>query len=352
MKTARIIAILALFCAVIAVLLWRNKEEMEAKASAPIALVPTVRTVTAEALALSESLVARGTIQAQNEVTVISETQGRATHVYVKLGDRVSAGTALVKVDTALKYSAYIAAKANFEKAKRDAERMSELRREQNASEAEAEGAELQYQNAKAQFIAAERQLRDARITSPIAGTVVERPVNVGTMILPGAPVATVVDVQSLKLRANVSEQDVLKLRVGEKVIVQADVYPDVSFEGAIAFIGLKADALHNYPVEITLKNSATHQLKAGMSAQIVFKSPPARPALLIPRLAVVGGVKNPAVYAVDSSGGVAVARLKSISVGAERGEYIEVLSGLQSGERIVAGGLNNVKNGGEIVVK
>ncbi|MCU0425471.1 MAG: efflux RND transporter periplasmic adaptor subunit [Candidatus Kapabacteria bacterium] len=352
MKTARTLALAVVVIGGIAFLLMRNKATMEAKAEQPIVLIPTVSTELVEEQALSENLEVQGSIQAQNEVVVIAETQGRITNIFTKLGDRVGQGSPLVKVDSVLKYSGYIVAKANYDKAKRDVERLRELRKENNASESELESAELGLQNAKAQFIAAERQLRDAVITSPIGGTVVERPVSLGTMIAPGTPVATIVDVSTVKLKANVPEQEVLKLRVGDKVRVRADVYPDAEFTGTVSFISIKGDAAHNYPIEVVLQNSGKYPLKAGMSAKMSRQTRESRQALMIPRLAVVGSVKSPSVFVVETEQGKMVAKLKNIVVGVENGTKVEVVSGLQRGERLVVNGQNNARAGAEVIVQ
>jgi RND family efflux transporter MFP subunit len=352
MKIARNIIIAALFLGGITFLLLRNKATMEAKASQPIMLIPSVTTQVAEVQNIAESLEVSGTIAAQNEVAVVSETQGRILAVYAKLGDRVQSGTPLAKVDTALKYSAYLVAKSTFEKAKRDVERLTQLRKENNASESELEGAELNVQNAKAQYIVSERQLRDAIITAPIAGTVVERSVSMGTMLTPGAPVATIVDVSTLKLRANMPEQEVLKLHVGDKVSVKADVYPDATFTGTVSFISIKGDAAHNYPIEVVLPNNAAHPIKSGMSARMSRQTHEERQAIMIPRLAIVGSIKLPSVYVVETENGKTIAKMKSIVLGVERGTNVEVVSGLQRSERLIVSGQNNVRNGAEVIVQ
>lgn len=333
-------------------LLLRNKATMEAKASQPIMLIPTVTTQIAEVQSIAENLEVSGTIAAQNEVAVVSETQGRVVAVYAKLGDRVQSGTPLAKVDTLLKYSAYLVAKSTFEKAKRDVERLTQLRKENNASESELEGAELNVQNAKAQYIVAERQLRDAIITSPISGTVVERSVSMGAMLTPGAPVATIVDVSTLKLRANMPEQEVLKLHVGDKVTVKADVYPDANFTGTVSFISIKGDAAHNYPIEVVLPNNSKYPLKSGMSARMSRQTREERQAIMIPRLAIVGSIKSPTVYVVETENGKTIAKMKSIVLGVERGTNVEVISGLQRSERLMVSGQNNVRNGAEVIVQ
>jgi RND family efflux transporter MFP subunit len=351
MKVLKIIIVVLLFGGGIAFLLMRNKATMEAKAEQPMSLTINVQTQAVEEQTLTENLVLNGTMYANNEVPVIAETQGRVIRVFASLGERVSAGSALAKVDTTLKYSSYLLAKNNLEKAKRDLDRLTALRKENNASDNELEGAELAYQNAKAQFIGAERQFSDALIKSPISGTVVERQVNIGTMVMPGMPVATVVDISTLKLRANVPEQAVLKLRNGEKVRVSVDVYPGVNFSGTIGFISVRGNDAHSYPIEVLLPNNSQHPIKSGMSAKIYIESKTPRTALMLPRLAIVGSSKQANVYVLEQDNGKTIAKQRQVTLGAEKGTNIEVISGIQRGERVVTVGQNNVRNGSEVVV-
>ncbi len=352
MKALKTIIVVLLLGGGITFLLMRNKATMEAKAEQPMNLAINVQAQSVEEQTLTESLTFSGTINANNEVPVMAETQGRAIKVYVSLGERVHAGSALVKVDTTLKYSSYLLAKTNMDKAKRDLDRLEALRKENNASENELEGAQLGYQSAKAQFIGAERQFQDAVIKSPISGTVVERQVSVGTMVMPGMPVATVVDISTLKLRANVPEQAVLKLRTGEKVRVSVDVYAGEKFTGTVAFISVRGNETHNYPIEVLLPNSSTHPIKSGMSAKIYLENKAPRTALMIPRLALIGSSKRASVYVVTQENGKTFAKERTIELGAEKGTNIEVLSGLERGERVITAGQNNVRNGSEVVVQ
>jgi RND family efflux transporter MFP subunit len=352
MNIVKTLLVIALFGGGIGYLLLRNKATMEAKAEQPLSLAISVTVKPVEEETLSESIDINGTLQANNEVPVIAETQGRVIKVYASLGEGIRAGSALVRVDTVLKYSAFLLATSNFDKAKKDLGRSEALRKENNASESEVETAQLVYQNAKAQYIAAERQFSDAVIKSPISGTIVERPVNVGSMVMPGTPVATVVDISTLKLRANLPEQDVLKLHVGDDVSVVADIYPTVKFHGKVAFVSVRGNEAHSYPLEVVLSNSVEHPLKSGMSAHIQREIRSFRKALMIPRLAVLGSTKEPSVYVIDQANGKTLSKLRKVRLGNERGTKIEVISGLQLGERVIVAGQNNTHDSTEVIVK
>jgi RND family efflux transporter MFP subunit len=326
--------------AIIGILLF-NRSRHAAEVGTPMLKdVPvTVATVTRQQVSETLSLV--GTITANNDVSVVSETQGRVTAVRAKVGDFVDARTVLIQVDDELKQAALTAAEVNYEKAKRDYERYQTLLKKNTITVAQLDASRLAFKSAESQYIVARRQFNDTRITTPIAGYVTARPVDIGTMVQPGMAVANVVDITTLKVRLNVAERDVFKLKEGDRVEVTTEVYPGVRFDGKIQSIASKGDEAHTYPVEVVLQNSRQHPLKAGMFGRVSFTSVNAEASLTIPRDALVGSIKEPKVFIVDGT----TARLRSIVVGEISGETLSVTGGLREGELVVVNGQNNLQD-------
>jgi RND family efflux transporter MFP subunit len=345
----KLIAGIATICvlALIVMTLIHNKAQSTAKAEAQreviTALPVTVATVDKGTLA--DVLALTGTIAANNDITVVSETSGRIKSVNVKVGDYVQAGTTLVQVDDELRQANLLSAQANFDKAKADFDRTEALHKEQAVADAQLDAARLGLKAAEAQLIIARRQMRDTRVSSPISGIITARPVDVGTMLQNGTPVATVVDISSLKVKVSVGEADVFKMKVGDQVTITTEVYPGVAFAGRIANISVKGDEAHTYPVEITLSNSKEHPLRAGMFARVAFTAIQPIVSPVIPREALLGSVKDARVYVVEGK----TARLRSIVVGAETDGKVSVLRGLREGETLVVNGQNNLRDGVEV---
>lgn len=297
---------------------------------------------------LSDALSIVGTIQSNNDVVVISETQGRTLKVFIKTGDFVHEGSVIAQVDDELKKAAYMTARVSFEKAKKDMERMEALFKEKNISDSDLEGARLQAAAAEAQFIAAQRTLNDTKIKAPISGIVADKFINPGTMVAPGSPVANIIDISKLKVRVNVPERDAFRLKTGEEVTLRTDVYPGTELHGKIESIGSKADNAHTYPVEIIIPNSLRNPLKAGMFAEVNFSgSSSGRKALTIPRIAIITSIKNPKIYVVENG----TAKLRDIVAGREVNRKIEVLGGLRSGEQVVVSGQNNLMDNAKVTI-
>ncbi len=322
-----------------------GKEESASKDQIATEVPVSVAIVKKEQLTSRLSLV--GTINANNDVNVISQTQGEVMAVYVKVGDFVKAGTVLVQVDDELKKSGMAAAEVNYQKAKRDLERNETLYQENSISALQLDAARFAFQSAENQLDIARRQLKDTRLSSPIAGTVNARMVDIGTMVSPGMTIANVVDISTLKVRVNVNESDAFQIKPGDKVEIATDVYPAQKFEGRIDNIASKADEAHTYLVEIKLANNPQYPLRAGMFARVSFTSIAPLEALVISRLALVGSVKNAQVYVVQNN----VAHLQAVVVGKESGDLIQILEGLQEGDTVVTNGQNNLADNTPVIV-
>jgi RND family efflux transporter MFP subunit len=299
---------------------------------------------------MTDSFSQVGTIVAYNDVAVVSETSGRVVKVNAEVGDFKPAGSVLVEVDSELREAAFKAAEVSYEKAKKDLERYEALYKEGSISDSQMEQARWSYQSTEAQYIVARRQLRDTKITTPISGIVTARYVNLGTMVM-GAPQATqianVVDISRLKVKVNVAEKDVIRLKVGEKVEVTTDVFPGSVFTGVIFSISSKGDDGHTYPVEVVLNNSHL-QIKAGMFGRVMFTPKISGAAIVIPRECIIGSIKNAALYVVKND----VAKLRPVVTGKEIGTNIEILSGLQEGEQIVVNGQNNLSDNAPVIIR
>ena len=347
MKRMKWIGILLLVAAATVFVLLRNRNRNEARIAQKIDVVPTVTVVAAHLGQIDENLALVGTVVASHDVMVVAETMGRVTAVRADVGDRVNAGTMLVQVDDELKLAAFKTAEVNYEKAKKDLQRYEALYKTNTVTDSEIESARLACKAAEAQFIAGRRQFQDTRITTPISGVVASRLVELGSMVQPGMPIANVVDISYLKVKLHVAESDVFKLKPGQAVTVGTDIYPGASFRGQIRTISDKADDSHTYQVEIGMANSPTQPLKAGMFVRVTFPSVSRRNVLIIPRSCLVGSRRAPQVFVV--AGGIA--RLRDITMGAEVGLEVEVLSGIREGEAVVSDGQNNIDDNSAVTV-
>jgi RND family efflux transporter MFP subunit len=325
-----------------------NKEKIEASKQLPPVKAVAVTVQTVEEKTFSDNLSILGTIVANKEVNVVAETQGKVLEVAFKNGDAVSQGQTLVRVDSELRSAGVMAAQVNYDKAQADLNRYEALLKDKSIPEAQVEAARFGLKAAEAQLITAKRQLADTKVTAPFSGVINSKNIEVGAMLQIGTAVASLIDINNLKVKVSLAEKEVFKIKRGDKVSITTDVYTGYSFDGVVDVIGAKGDEAHNYPVEIMLQNNdSSHPLKAGMFCKVSFGNLPSRNMVAIPREALVGSAKQPQVYVINQD----KAQLKDIVLGSESGTYIEVLKGLEKGEQVIVNGQINLNDGMAVTI-
>jgi multidrug efflux system membrane fusion protein len=207
-----------------------------------------------------------------------------------------------------------------------------EVQARQQAALARREVAKAGQAQAQAVLSQARTSLDYTRIRAPFEGVVTEKNADTGTLASPGVPIFTVEDVRRYRLEATVNENDLQYVRTGQPVAVAIDALGDAGLSGKVVQIVPAADsASRTFLVKIDLPTDT--RLRSGLFGRGQF-SRGVRQALLIPRSAVVERGQLQGIYVLDQN---QVARLRYITLGKPSGDQVEVLAGLQDGERLVA---------------
>ncbi len=329
-------------------LLLNNKARYRAKAKQNVVLTTfpvTIEQVKYESLDIV--LEYSGTVVPNADANIASESPGKVIKVNVDLGDYVPKGKVLVQLDDELKVANLQTAEANYKKSKKDLERYEQLFKEKSATEAQLDQARFAFETAEAQYKIAKKQLEDTQIKAPFSGFIAARNVEVGSVISTGAMLFNLVDLSTVRVKIQVPERDIFKIKRGDKVTLTSDVLLQEQIYGVVGNIGNKADEVKTYPVEIFVKNNPKYFLKAGMFVRVQIPSATKGKSLLIPRQSLVGSIRNPQVYVVENN----VARLRNIQLGSEIGKKLEVLGGLKEGEMVVTNGIINLKDNTKVTI-
>jgi len=346
-KWISIIVIAVLIAAVILVLNKNKKanQEKTALASKGSLAVPALIDVVQEEM-FSIGFASNGTLEADKELSFVSDVSGRVVSIKVDKGSRVSKGQVLATIDDELLKADFQASEAAYMALKTDYERFKNASETGGVTAQQFDNIRTQYISAESRYTTSKRRLADAAIKAPVSGVINEKYIQVGALLNPGARLFDIVDDSKLKLRCSVSEQQVLQLKKGQAVTATCNTFPQENFTGKITFIGSKADRGLSYPLEITLDNP--RKLKDGMFMTAHFAPEEKKSGLLIPRNAVSGSVKSASVYVVKDG----TAHRTDILIGAMVGKKVEVIQGLQAGDSIVIAGLINVADGVQVVNK
>ena len=348
LKTTIAVAVSVVLLGLMTITLASNKKEIDFRKQ-----VKTTETDIAVTIASAEmketnmNLDLIGTTQASKEVNVASESAGKIVRVNFKMGDFVTAGKVLAKIDDTYKRLAFENAKLNYNKCKEDTIRYKALREGDAVSDTQLRDIRLAYDNATIQLENAKKQLEDTQITAPFNGYITSRNTELGAYLSVGNIIAGIADISELKVVFDVSEANAYELQQGQTVYVTSDVHPDVSYTGKISNISPKASASHTYPVEILIANNGKDKLKAGTYVNVKVNMSNKERVLMIPRDAILSSLKDPSVYIVNNN----VAQLMKIGVGRNFDSFVEVVSGLNEGDQVVTNGQINLTGGSKVTV-
>ncbi len=297
-------------------------------------------------------------VVAEQQAQIASRIMGYIREINVEIGQKVTAGQRLFRIDPSdiqgqmSQAGAGVAqAQAALADAKNDYERFGTLYKEEAIPKAQWDKVRLQYQVAQQQLAAARAglgtagaQMNYAIPTAPFAGVVTQKLANVGDMAAPGHPIVVIENPAKLQVQAQVSEDIFSHLQVGTPVNLHVDS-TNTDITGKIAHLVPSADPMsHTYLVKIALP--AGHGLQSGMFVQAGFNIGQSA-GIRIPNTAVLERAGMAGVFVVDKQG---VAHYRMVRVGDSSNGMTVIQAGLNAGEVIVTNNTSTLQSGDKVV--
>jgi len=322
--------------------------------------VSNVDVLAVQQASVPDLLEAVGTVRAAQTSETASQTMGNIVEIRAHEGDHVQRGQVLAVIDDSQPRAAVDRATAAeaaaqqqlvgadsdlalaestlkryqtlFEKKSVSPQEFDEIKARQQAALARRDMAKAGQAQAQAALSQARTFLDYTRIRAPFDGVVTEKKADSGMLASPGMPIFTIEDVRRYRLEATVNENDLRYVRTGQQIVVVIDALDNAGLKGKVVQIVPAADsASRTFLVKIDLPTDA--RLRSGLFGRAQF-SRGDRQAVLIPRSAVVERGQLQGIYVLDQD---KLASLRYITLGKASGAEIEVLAGLQDGERVVA---------------
>jgi RND family efflux transporter MFP subunit len=228
--------------------------------------------------------------------------------------------------------------------------RLDAARAKVDAATAAVAAAKQRVTTATAQLDEARIALSDTELHAPFDGVLVERHVEIGTLVSPGVPAFTVADLHLVKARFSVPDSALDMFKAGQILPLSVDAYAAEPFQGHVLSVAPAADAKsRSFEITVAIDNQ-TMKLRSGMIASIrAARETAGRPLVRIPIDALVHDPTRDQylVYIVEQKdGGVAAVKAVSVRPGALVGNQVSILEGLTAGQRIVASGANLLRPG------
>jgi RND family efflux transporter MFP subunit len=340
-----------------------------------------------------------GTLAAVDHVTISSEADGKVSRILADLGDRVTAGQVLIKIDNEKQQYTYdqqqaVLARALAQYGATDPQHLPEIEKTPDAQRANADlvqatqafdraselfkrtlisqqalddaqaalqskraiyNAALQNgKNLRASIQASEatmklagRQLRDTEIRAPFDGFVEKRLVNLGELVKTQMPVMAVVRLSPLKVIAEIPEKMAPWISAGQAVDLEVDAYQGRKFTGKVSRISPGVNtATRAFPFEALVPNTDT-VLKPGTFARVHIESGKIDDVLTLPYAALQYRYGVNRVFVVDGN----KLAMRELSVGERLGDRIEVMSGVKAGERVAVTDVDTLGDGTLVTV-
>jgi membrane fusion protein (multidrug efflux system) len=293
-----------------------------------------------------------GTLSAVQGVTVSAELDGKVVQIPFVAGTAVHAGDLLARQDTSVEEAQLRAAEAGVELARISLERSRELLAKAAISQSQLDADEATFKQAEAQADNIRATIAKKTIRAPFSGSLGVRLINVGQILKAGDPIVSLQALNPIFVDFYLPQQELALISPGLKVFLEGDSIGTEPVEGRITAINPDVDSsTRNVRVQATVANP-TGLLRPGMFVNVEAQLPRARKVLVIPATSVLAQPYGDTVFVVEDKADPAtgarsrVVRQQVVRVGEQRGDFIEVESGLSPGETVVTTGVFKLRPG------
>jgi membrane fusion protein (multidrug efflux system) len=296
-----------------------------------------------------------GTLVAVQSVTLGAELPGTVREIGFESGAAVKRGQVLVRLDTSAEEAQLAAAQADAALAKLNLERAQTLRAAGTNAPAELDAAEARAKAAAAAVKNLEATIAKKVIRAPFDGRISIRQVELGQVVAPGTPIASLHSVSPIHAEFSLPQQALAEVQVGQRARVRTDAFPGATWDGKVTTINPEVDvATRTVRVRATVDN-AGGKLRPGMFANVDVLSAQKEKALVIPATAVLFAPYGDSVFVIEKKQQdgkeVEVVQQKFVRLGERRGDFVAVTSGLEPGETVVSAGAFKLRNGMAVAV-
>jgi multidrug efflux system membrane fusion protein len=298
-----------------------------------------------------------GSVTAIHQVTINPEVGGRVTKIFFEPGAAVKAGDPLVQLNDAPERGDLANYEAQARWAETTLQRSSQLAQRQFEARETVDQKQSQLDQARAQIIKTEAVIAQKLILAPFSGQLGTRQIEVGQYLTPGARIVTLTDLSQLYVNFTLPSQMRSEIVVGQRVNVTADAFPGRIFAAEITTIEPQVSAdTRTMTIQATMRNP-DNSLLPGMFVNAAVVLPPQTDVKVLPETAIDYTLYGDSVYVIredgkDANGHPILRAMRTpIKTGSRIGGKVEILQGLEPGERVVAAGQVKVQNGAPVAV-
>jgi membrane fusion protein (multidrug efflux system) len=344
---------------IIGVIVGIKAAQIGAMINAGASFVPPPEAVTSAKVETVEWQAARnavGSILAVRGVTLGAEIPGIVREIGFENGGAVKKGQVLLRLDTTSESAQLTGAEADAELARLTLARSQSLHGQGANTQSELESAQARSVQAEAMAANLRAIIAKKVIRAPFDGRIGIRQVELGQVVSPGNPIASLHSVDPVHVEFLLPQQALSDARLGQKVRLRVDVFPQDTWEGALTTINPEVElSSRNVRMRATVPNQ-DGRLLPGMFANVEVLAEGKKNVVAIPTAAVLFAPYGDSVFVLvdgkDAAGKPAtVAQQRFVRLGERRGDFVEVTNGLTAGEVVANNGAFKLRNGAAVLV-
>lgn len=307
--------------------------------------VPVVEVITAKTEPVKINVSALGTLQADQAITIRPEITGIVTSIDFEDGQRVEEGDLIITIDDKDLTAKLMQAEARLTLTRANYRRADRLVKQGSGTARARDEALNDFRSAEAEVVAAKAQLDKATITAPFGGIVGLRQISLGQYLTAGQPIATLADVDNLRIDFRVSEVFLTSIEKGQAVSVVFDALPERTYKGVISAIDPVVSVEGRAISVRALIANESGELRPGLFGRVEIVTA-TRNSIMLPESAIVTSPTGErAVFtAIDGH-----AKLTPVTIGERLPGEVEILSGIEDDDIVLVSGQLKVRDGAPI---
>ncbi|MBW3670749.1 MAG: efflux RND transporter periplasmic adaptor subunit [Acidobacteria bacterium] len=312
-------------------------EEADKDEKAPV----PVEVVEARSGEISSYITATANLTAENEVQVIAESEGLVSRYHYQEGQRVSRGAVLATLVSDEQQILLDKSRARAENARAAHERARELWNAELISKTEFETTVMERRVTDQELAEAQYRLSKTTIRAPITGVVTVRQVQLGQHLRPGDQLYTITDFDPLIADIYLPERETMLLSPGREVRLVPKADPSLRFPGRIRMISPVVDR-QTGTVKVTVETSGVPDaVRPGSFVEVNIVKQTRPDSILVPRESVIRELGNAHLFVAKNG----KAFKREVKLGIEEGEIVEIVEGIEAGEKVIVAGQGGLKD-------
>ncbi len=287
-----------------------------------------------------------GQAEAASTSAVSFPAAGTILKMTVNEGQEVRKGQLLAEIDPSTMRKALKSAEAVLEQARDAYDRMKFLHDTNSLPEIQWIEAQSNLAQARAAYDIANKNLNDCRLYSPVNGTIGQKMVQAGETVMPGQPIATIVDINTVKVNVSVPEKEIGDIKSDTPSTITVDALGKKIFIGGRIAKNVQSDLMtHTYSVSIEVGNPS-HEILPGMLCEVIFRNN-CPEVLTVPVAAIMKGAGDKLYVWIKKDG---VAKRCDVNAGRTHGSRIEILSGINENDSLIVRGMQKLSEGSKVI--